>query len=99
MVGRYQRRRMDLVSWLPRVVAIGVPLPFDEALKTSFAAVKTVINDGLDLIFLGVLDQLRGWPRVVSPVFCRLAIRGQEGRMKDVMDGPGWGQLELIRNR
>jgi hypothetical protein len=90
VIGRYQCGRVDLVSWLPCVVAIGVPLPLDEVLKASFAAVKAVINDGLDLVFFGVFDQLRGWPRVIDPVLHRFAIRGQEGRVKDVMDGPGW---------
>ena len=56
MVGRYQCRRVDLVSWFPRVVAIRVPLPFDEVLKTPFAAVKAVINYGLDLVLFCVFD-------------------------------------------
>ena len=89
---------MNLVSWFPCVVAIRIPFPFDEVLKTPFVAVKAVINDGLDLVLFCVFDQFRGWPRVVDPVFCRLAIRGQEGRMEDVMDGPGWGQSELVRD-
>ena len=90
---------MDLVSWFPCVVAIGIPFPLDEVLEASFTAVKAVINYGLDFVFFGVFDQFRGWPRVVDPVLRCLAIRGQEGRMKDVMDGPGWGERELIRDR
>jgi hypothetical protein len=91
MIGRYQCGRGNLVSWLPCVVAIGISFPLDKVLEASFAAIKAVINDGLDLVFFGIFDQLRGWPRVIDPVFCRFTIRGQEGRMKDVMDGPGRG--------
>jgi hypothetical protein len=53
----------------------------------------TVINDGLDFIFFGVFDKVRRWPRVIVPVFYGLAIRGQEGCVKYVMDGPGCREL------
>jgi hypothetical protein len=56
MVSCYQCGSVDLVSWFPCVIAIGVSLPFDEVLKASFAAVKAVINDGLDLVFFCVFD-------------------------------------------
>jgi hypothetical protein len=56
VVGRYQCRRVDLVSWFPCVVAIWVSLPFDEVLKTPFAAIKAVINYGLDLVLFCVFD-------------------------------------------
>jgi hypothetical protein len=38
----------------------------------------TVINDGLDLVFFGIFDKVRRWPRVVDPMFDRFTIRGQE---------------------
>ena len=88
-----------MVSCFPCVVCIGVSLPFDEILELSFPSEVTVINDGLDFIFFGVFDKVRRWPRVVGPVFCSFTIRGQEGRVKDVMDGPGGGELQLIRDR
>ena len=59
----------------------------------------TVINDGLDFVFFGVLDKVGGWSRVVVPVFRGLAIRGQKGRVKYVMNGPGCGELQLICDR
>ena len=59
----------------------------------------TVINDGLDFVFFGVLNKVRGWPRVVVPVFYGLAIRGQEGCVEYVMNGPGCGELQLICDR
>ena len=82
-----------MISCLPRVVRVGVSLPLDEILELSFTSKMTVINDGLDFVFFGVFDKVRGWSRVVGPVFCGFAIRGQEGRVEDVMDGPGCGEL------
>ena len=58
----------------------------------------SVINDGLDFVFFGVFDKVRRWPRVIDPVFDCFAIRSQEGCVKDIMNGPGCGELQLIRN-
>ena len=58
-----------------------------------------VINNGLDFVFFGVLDKVRRWPRVVVPVFYGFTIRGQEGRVEHVMNGPGCGELQLICDR
>ena len=82
-----------MISCFPCVVRVGVSLPFDEILELSFTSKMTVINDGLDLVFFGVFDKVRGWSRVVVPVFCSLAIRGQEGCVEYVMNGPGRGEL------
>ena len=62
-------------------------------MELSFTSEMMVINDGLDLIFFGVFDKVRRWPRVVSPVFCGFVIRGQEGCVEDVMYGPGRQEL------
>jgi hypothetical protein len=99
MVGLGQCGCVYMVSCFPRVVCIGVAFPLDKILKLSFTSEMTVINDGLDFVLFGVFDKVRWWPRVVSPVLRGLAIRGQEGRMEDVMDGPGGGELQLICNR
>jgi hypothetical protein len=88
-----------MVRCLPCVICIGIALPLDKILKLSFTSEVTVINDSLDFIFFGVFDKVRRWPRVVGPVFCGFTIRGQEGCVKDVMDGPGGGELQLIRDR
>ena len=90
---------MYIVSCFPRVVCIGVAFPLDEILELSFTSEVTVINDSLDLVFFGVFDKVRRWPRVVGPVFYSFAIRGQEGRVEDIMDGPGCGELQLICDR
>ena len=84
---------MYVVSCFPRVVRIGVAFPLDKILELSFASEVTVINDSLDLIFFGVFDKVRRWPRVVGPMFYSFAIGGQEGCVEDVMDGPGCGKL------
>ena len=60
---------MHVVSCFPRVVCIGIALPLDKILKLSFTSEMTVINDGLDFVFLSVFDKVRRWPRVVVPVF------------------------------
>ena len=62
-------------------------------MELSFTSEVTVINDGLDLVFFGVFDKVRRWPRVVGPMFYSFTIGGQEGRVEDVMDGPGCGKL------
>ena len=90
---------MYMVSCLPCVICIGIALPLDKILKLSFTSEVTMINYGFYFVFFGVFDKVRGWPRVVGPVFRSFAIRGQEGRVKDVMDGPGVGELQLICNR
>ena len=82
---------MHVVSCFPRVVRIGIALPLDKILKLSFTSEMTVINDGFDFVFFGVFDKVRRWPRVVVPVFYGFAIRGQEGCVEYVMDGPGCG--------
>ena len=82
-----------MVSCFPRVVCIGVAFPLDKILELSFTPKVTVINDSLDLVFFGVFDEVRGWPRVVGPMFHGFAIRGQQGRVEDVMNGPGCGKL------
>ena len=82
-----------MVSCFPCVVCIGIAFPFNEVLELSFTSEVTVINDGLDFVLFGVFDKVRGWSRVIGPVFCSFAIRGQEGRMEYVMNGPGCGEL------
>ena len=99
MIDLDQRGCVYMVSCFPCVVRIGISFPFDEVLELSFTSEVTVINDSLDFIFFGVFDKVRRWPRVVGPVFCGFTIRGQEGCVKDVMDGPGGGKLQLIRDR
>ena len=82
-----------MVSCFPGVVCIGIAFPLDKILKLSFTSEVTVINDGLDFVFFGIFDKIRGWPHVVGPVFRGFAIRGQEGCVEYIMNGPGRGEL------
>ena len=84
---------MYVISCFPRVICIGIAFPLDKILKLSFTSEVTVINYGFDFVFFGVLDKVRRWPRVVGPVFRSFAIRGQEGCVEHVMNGPGRGKL------
>ena len=68
-------------------------------MELSFTSKVTVIDDGFDFVFFGVLDKVRRWPRVVVPVFYGLTIGGQEGCVEHVMNGPGCGKLQLICDR
>ena len=93
MIGLDQCGRVHMVSCFPRVVCIGIALPLDKILELSFTSEVTVINDGLDFVFFDVFDKVRRWPRVVGPMFYGFAIRGQEGCVEHVMNGPGCGEL------
>ena len=68
-------------------------------MELSFTSKVTVINDGLNFVFFGILDKVRRWPRVVVPMLYGFAIRGQEGCVEYVMNGPGCGELQLICDR
>ena len=93
MIGLDQCGCMYMISCFPCVIRIGIALPLDKILKLSFTSKMTVINDGLDFVFFDVFDKIRWWPRVVDPVFICFAIRGQEGCVEDVMNGPDCGKL------
>ena len=68
-------------------------------MELSFTSEVTVINDGLDFVFFGIFDKVRRWPRVVVPMLHGFAIRGQEGCVEHVMNGPGRWKLQLICDR
>ena len=99
MIGLDQCGCVYMISCFPRVVCIGVAFPLDKILELSFTSEVTVINDGLNFIFFSIFDEVWGWPRVVVSVFYGFAIRGQEGCMEYVMNGPGCGKLQLIHDR
>jgi hypothetical protein len=60
---------------------------------------KAMICDGLDLKFFFSINDIRWWAQVVVSILPSFAIRSQQSSMEDIMDGPGWGQCELIRHR
>ena len=99
MIGLDQCGCVYLVSCFPCVVRIWIPFPLDKILKLSFTSKVAVINDGFDFVFFGIFDKVRRWSCVINPVFYGFTIRGQEGCVEDVMNGPGCRELQLICNR
>ena len=64
-----QSRRLDMLSWLPSVVAFGVPLPFDKVLQLFSPSMMSVAPDGLDFVLFFVVDKVRWGSGVVFSVF------------------------------
>jgi hypothetical protein len=56
-------------------------------------------HDGLDFIFCLTFDHL--WRRrvMIGSMLRSFAIGSQQGGMKDIMDGPGRGETQLISDR
>ena len=71
----------------------------DEVLEGVCASMEVVINDTLHFVFRFSSDKVRWWSRVVGAMSLVFMIGGQERGMEDVMDGPGYGELELIGDR
>jgi hypothetical protein len=55
--------------------------------------------DGLDFEFFFSVHDVWWWSREVDAILGCLAIRSQQTRMKDVMNGPGRGELQSISDR
>jgi hypothetical protein len=59
---------------LPGVVAVGIPLPFDQILELPASTFELVIDDGFYFVFFFVSDQV-GWrPAEVGSVSGSFAI-------------------------
>jgi hypothetical protein len=58
-----------VVSWLPDVVAFGVPFPFDKVLQLFSLPMTSVAPDGLDFVLFFVVDKVRWGSGVVFSVF------------------------------
>jgi hypothetical protein len=96
VVPPHELRCKNLVCWFPRVVGLGVALPFDQILELLLLPMVTVGTDGLHLIFFPPLHEVGGWSHKVDPVLIGLLVWGEEQGVEDVMNGPGGGQVELI---
>ena len=55
----YQLWGLDVVSWLPCVVAFGIALPLDKVLQLFFPPLMLVALDGLNLILFFIIDKVR----------------------------------------
>ncbi len=84
-------RGVDLVSWFPCVVAFGVSFPFNKILKSFRSSGLSVCDDSFDFVFFFSVDEVRRWSGKVWTVRSCFMIRGQEGRVKHVVDPPVWG--------
>ena len=87
-----------LIEGFPGVVRLWVIFPFDQVLEFAPSAMEAMVLNGLNFIFFFSIYYLRGRFHKVDPMFFRFAIRRQQAGMKDVMDSPGRGKLELISN-
>ena len=68
-------RGMDLISWFPGVVALGVSLPFDQILELSRASELSVCDNSFDFIFFFSIDEVRRWSGEVWTVRSRFMVR------------------------
>ena len=55
----YQLWGLDVVSWLPRVVAFRIALPFDKVLQLFSPPLMSVALNGLGLILFFAVDKIR----------------------------------------
>ena len=89
MVFLNQLRSKHVPSEFPGVVSGGISLPFDKVLEVSPLPKVTMIDDGLDFIFLFSINDVWGRTWKIVSVLTSFSKRGQESGMKDVMNGPG----------
>jgi hypothetical protein len=59
-------------------------------------AKEAMITDGFDFVFLLSVYDVRGWPREVDAVFGCFAIRSQQTRMEDIMNGPARRKVQPV---
>jgi hypothetical protein len=82
---------MHLAGWLPCVVRVWVPLPFEEILQGLLSPIEAVINDGLDFVLVFPLNQFGGRFDVIGSVLWSFVICREEAGMEHIVDLPGIG--------
>ena len=88
MVFLYQIIRVYVLGGFPRIIRRWIALPFDQILQPALTPVMSVIDNGLDLVFLFTLNQVRWWTHEVGSVGSGLLIGQEEGGVEYVMDAP-----------
>ena len=73
----------------PGIVSRGIPFPLDEILKVSSFPEIAMVDDGLDLVLLFSINDVRGRTREVISILISFPERRQETGVEDVMNGPG----------
>ena len=71
----------------------------NEILESACTSLEVVIDNTFYFVFRFSSDKVRQWPCIVGAMGLIFMIGGQEGGVEDVMDGPGYGELELIGDR
>src|SRR5712672_671811 len=92
----YQVVGVYILFWFPHVVRRWIAFPFDQVLKVTPTSVMSVIEDGLNFVFLRAFDQVWWWLLEIGTMSSCLFIWQQEGCVKNVMDPPRQGECELI---
>ena len=78
----------DVILIDPHVVRVRVPLPFDQILKSPSPAEQPRVQNLLDLVFFGVIDQIGRWALIVGAVHYCFTIRREKIYVKHRMDAP-----------
>src|SRR6266404_2865732 len=87
---------MDLISWFPCVVALGISFPFDQVLEPFRPSELSVCDNSFDFVFFFSVNEIRRWSGEVWTVRSRFVIRRQEGRVKYVVDSPTRRQFKSV---
>ena len=71
-----QHWSLHIVSRFPHVIAFGVSHPLYEILQLFVLPVTSVAADGLDLVLLIIINEVRWWSGIVFAVFIYLDVWG-----------------------
>jgi len=70
--------RMHVFQWFPHIVAVWVSLPLNEVLELFSASMRSVIEDGLDLVFFFSINQFGWWLDEVRTIRLGFVIWGEK---------------------
>jgi len=78
VIGFDQCVHMEILNWLPRIVTVWVPLPFDQILESTHLTKESMVDDGLDLVLRVFINEVRGRTRVIWSVHGSFSKWGQQ---------------------
>ena len=91
-VGIFERPNLIISEYVifidPHVVRVRVPLPFNQILKSPSSAEQPRVQNLLDLVFLGIIDQIGRRVLIVDAVCYCFTIRCEKVYMKHGVDAP-----------
>ena len=85
-----------LLHRLPRIVSCGIPFPFDEVLQIASPTKILMPQNVFHFEFFFSIHQFRGWSKVIGSFLLGHLIGSQQRGVEDIMDGPGWRELEFV---